>query len=138
MEPFFHGENGIPVLRFSIQNHGNTDVDLLMVEAMIPSSMITSNYYIHNVANVVDWFPLSFDGQDYKVCRYSTHVAGPVISLRPTLTRSMGKITLDYPKFGLKPEAFKDREWMIYYQVHARNYDTLREQIRLSQVPELR
>jgi hypothetical protein len=135
-------------LKFSIENKGNTDIDLLQLDAWVPVELLPPQWTRKTVLNVLQFDQTSVS---HWHCLYSSSVAANVTdiqSLRPVLTRSMGRILPAYPCFPMVFPTITINDWKegppplrdlhIYYQVHARNYDTIRESMRIGDVDILR
>lgn len=124
-------------LRFDIQNIGNVDLELLMLEVSIPEVALS---------NVMFLGPN--DGVDAQV-RTRTHVpykwfscysvrgvyGGIVPILRPIITPSMNKIELPLmiPIVRNLPNDIKQRS--IFFQVHATGYRTQEEERTIADIP---
>lgn len=126
--------NGL--LKFVIENNGNTDLDLLMLETWVPFDRVQTNWIRSGSANVLRYETSVIDGEQYWHAIYTTSIVPEGIEcLRPVLTRSMGRVHLLHPAFPLKQTVMDPM--VIYYHLHVRSYDTQRESTVLDSV-ELR
>jgi hypothetical protein len=134
-------------LKFTIENRGNTDIDLLQLSAWVPVELLPTNWVKRMVPNVLQFEPCTINGKSHWHCLYSSSTAASstdIHSLRPVLTRSMGRILPAYPAFPMVFPTVTINDWKegpphlrdlhIYYQLHARNYDTIRESMRIGDV----
>ena len=138
VKPYCQGQR----IYFTITNTGNTDVELLMLEASIPLAVVDPDFSGHYAPNVLT-FNRGFMGAFLSgvPCWHCTYTAlattdsRGVVPLRQVLTPSMGTIYLDQPIFDLRTPLPGDLQGLdIQYQIHARNYDTQRETMPLSTV----
>ncbi|MGO9009866.1 MAG: toll/interleukin-1 receptor domain-containing protein [Bryobacteraceae bacterium] len=121
-------------LRFDLENVGNVDLELLMLEVYIPRSLLPPNYSMGDV----DVSTTSRDGKPYLSYRcYSNRGkcgrSTPV--LRPIITPSMGKVRPPFEvaiRTGLAPF---ERELRMFYQIHAIGYRTQEEERQIRDLP---
>jgi hypothetical protein len=122
-----------------LENRGNIDMDLLMVEMWAPADAVDGNSYRPNYGGLLDWRVEQIDGRQYQACRYTT-VIGPgtlgIESLRSVLTPSMGKLVLNPIGIALaRGLELQTYPFPLFYQVHARSYDTVKEKILFGDIP---
>jgi hypothetical protein len=121
------------VLRFDIQNVGNVDLELLMLEAIVPVQMILPGTVTFPSKSGIDSAHIAGSGG---ACRWfgcysqrGTYRDYPPL-LRPIITPSMGAFR---PRFMIPLKALTaDTPGLsISFQVHAADYPTQRESIKL-------
>jgi hypothetical protein len=118
-------------IRFTIQNTGNVDLDLIMFEAWMPIQMTEKVWPRPDVPGLLKYE--SIDGNWYSC--YTTALvqnAYAIEGLRPVLTPSMGKVRLAHPSFPLISEQAVNLNGVISYHLHVRSLDTVREFTLLS------
>lgn len=134
-------------LKFAIENNGNTDLDLLALEIWVPRQLVPNQWPRSAFANVLSFdFPM-LDGHPHVRAFYSSSISNhpnAVESLRPVLTRSMGRILPEYPVIPMVFPTLTINQWeaappgiqdlFVKYQVHARHHDTVREAKRIGDV----
>ncbi len=138
-------------LKFAIENNGNTDVDLLALEVWVPKQLVPNQWPRSAFANVLNFDFSMLDGHPHVRALYSSTISNhpnAVESLRPVLTRSMGRILPEYPVIPMVFPTLTIDQWeeapagaqdlLVKYQVHARHHDTVREAKRIGDVGLLR
>jgi hypothetical protein len=125
-------------LHFDISNVGNVDLELLMLEVLLPSE-VEATYY----RSPGDGLDVSFQFKD--ACRYRSYACysargayrGIVPLLRPILTPSMGifRPNFNVPIRGSLTDAQK--ELSISFHIHAVNYRTDEEKRRIADITGL-
>ena len=124
-------------LRFELENVGNVDIELLMLETQIPSELISSR-----------WSPFGpgFDrriitregvSHNWLAC-YSARGAYRSVEpfLRPYLTSSMGTVIVENFEIPFElPLAGTQKEQSILFQLHAVNYTTQMQQEKIGNIP---
>ena len=86
-----HGEG----LKFAIENRGNTDIDLLQIEAWVPVELLATGWRSTQpyVQNILEFDTRSIDGKNYGYCLYTSSTTAqptdsvPLIEAR-TYTKS--------------------------------------------------
>ncbi len=127
---------GANKLRFQLQNVGNVDLELLMIEVYVPGEILKDardwpSRYINS-----EW--KMRDGRNHKwySCYSSRGAYGGIDPiLRPVITPSMGVVRLDSFEInlGVGAEA-ADRELLIHHQVHAMSYNSTLETVKLGDI----
>ncbi len=124
-------------LRFEIYNQGNVDIDLLHVDIALPK-----------VLKHPAWSPFTegarrvdmenYGGEEYTSIRLTATLDSPN-RLEPVLTRSMGRVELKVLKCCLRSDFrslhLHEQALPIFFQVHARSYDTKRESVDIADLP---
>lgn len=118
-------------LFFDIQNVGNADLELLMLEVYFPADIAMPDvYYAGNLRRTIR------NGTPYvSLSCYSNRGScdGVIPVLRPVATPSMGTIR---PAFNVRVKVLSEHENLsIFYQLHAVGYRTEEETCRLSDIP---
>ena len=134
VEPYLDGQ----WIRFKITNNGNTDIELIMLEAWVPQAVYNHSEYVGHALNLLDYRQASLGNVNYRYCSYTTIPApnsAAIVALRQVLTPSMGTIYPQYPMFKLMLPLPQDLDGLdVHYHIHARNYDTQRETIPLKNI----
>jgi hypothetical protein len=123
-------------LQFELTNKGNTDIELLMLEALVPlpyARQVSTSEFMHRETKqrgdqVYVWV----------ACTSQRGAFGArTASLRPIITPAMGVVPVPEMYVRLDPpslEADLARSLPIYYQAHAVDYPTEMEQIIWAQL----
>lgn len=123
-------------LRFEVENAGNVDTELLMLEARIPKALIRRNW---SDFGKYDMKSRTSDGIEYwwLACyspRGAYHSVPPL--LIPFLTPSMGPVTVDSFSIPCElPPTADQKEQSIFFQLHAIGYTTEIQQERIGSIP---
>jgi hypothetical protein len=130
--------NGEHLLMLHLQNMGNVDIDLIHLELYVPELIMHATGVRAHFVNQVVWDHTVLAGHVYKRIRYWTHPGTGVEPLIPTITPSMGEIRPAYPRVILSKniDSFA-RTLPLFYQLHARNYQTHRETTTVAQLREV-
>lgn len=124
---------GSNVLSFEMENIGNIDVELLMLETSVPRRLILRDHLFSQQMMDVGTSTRGNVPCQWFGCYSNRGVYGRMIPvLRPVLTPSMGKVRPDFQipiKFGLIEE---EKELSIYFQIHALGYSTEEQQRKVS------
>lgn len=133
LNAFWDGER----IRFKLRNNGNTDLDLLMVEAWCPyqsnPGVHRSTFFPTLTRNVETLDGISYDHAIYSTLPSASFSGSGVVPLRATLTPSMGELRVMYPDYAIVVDAVIKTQ-RLYYQVHARNYASDRESILIGDI----
>ncbi|HEY6344901.1 MAG TPA: hypothetical protein VIY49_25670 [Bryobacteraceae bacterium] len=125
IEPRLEGQQ----LKFDITNDGNVDLELLMLEVMVPSGV-----RYHKGVIPLEWEMNAArkPGYAWLAC-YSPRGAYGNFSpaLRPIITPSMSTIRPNVSIMIRGPLSQEEREMPIYFQVHAVGYRTQLEERKL-------
>jgi hypothetical protein len=131
VRPFVHHENF--TVRFEIENRGNTDIELLMLEVWMPveclyepwgrrpaEQFVTTHMHVE-----VKWR----DAREYRwfACTSNRGAFGSKPwSLRPIITPAMGVTSVLGMDILLNRNLPRDssEDWPIYFQIHAVDYPT--------------
>ena len=121
-------------LQFDIQNIGNVDLELLMLEILIPEALWDqSSWYVSDVD--INHSRVTKDGCSYRwVSLYSPRGAYGNIqpALRPIITPFMGRVR-PLPSIPiLRKTATPGLERHIFFQIHAVGYNTAMERFDLT------
>jgi hypothetical protein len=127
-------------LRFDIQNVGNVDLELLMLEVYIPASFFLAHIVYDPILGDagVDRAFTSRNGVSYQhlSCYSARGVYGNIVpTLRPIITPSMGKIRPSFGVRALKALDDDERKLSIFFQVHAIGYRTEEEERKVADIP---
>ncbi len=123
-------------LQFEIQNAGNIDVELLMLEVRIPADLIPEGTPFGH------WYDtqttISPDGIRYRwLACYSSRGVYLALEpcLRPFLTPSMGPVLVERFRIPFKlPMTAAQREQSIFFQLHAVGYTTEMQQQKIGDI----
>ena len=132
VQPVIQGDS----LLVDIQNVGNVDLELLMLDVYVPETVSQGNKFGAGIG--VTMHQALRDGivyRDYACCSVRGAFDNIVPILRPIVTPSMGPIrpSIEIPiRTGLSEE---HNGLSIYIQVHAIGYRTLEERFRISEIP---
>jgi hypothetical protein len=114
-----------------MSNQGNTDVELVFVEASILRDLCVGSWVPPAHPNTVDFDIASKNGKSFLNLRYWSYATADIQRLPPVLTRSMGTIRPKYLSFQLYKALVgadsSTEDTLVTYQIHARNYDTVPE-----------
>jgi hypothetical protein len=133
--------NIIPVLEgqfiwFDIENIGNIDLELLMLEVLVPDEVVKQDWYPPRVSGVDHSYKIQ-DGRKYRwIACYSqrgTYEDYPPM-LRPIITPTMGKVR---PKLSImlrQPLSEDELQLTILFQLHSIGYNTKLEERKLAEV----
>jgi TIR domain len=127
IEPVVEGH----YLRFDIENTGNVDLELLMLEVLIPQNAVSPTFFTYSYMEMVI---KPMNGEIYKwLAGYSPRGAYANITpvLRPVLTPSMG-IFRPGIEINIVAVAGAAREQVVYFKVHAINYSTDMEERKIA------
>jgi hypothetical protein len=125
----------VKLLRFTISNVGNVDLELLMLEVLVPRSIVPDNRYTEDGT---DESVVTIDGEAYfSFSCYSARgaYAGLKPLLRPIITPSMGKVPTQFVVPLDRSKTRMDQFYNVYYQLHAVNYRSEKQKIELASVP---
>jgi hypothetical protein len=120
-------------LQFEIENKGNTDIELLMLEALVPPQFLNPNWKPTASPDLHVERKRRVDEEYWWFATTSQRGAFGRVSagLRPIITPAMGSVIA----YGMKlpvlqgDPPFYERHRVIYYQVHAADYPTEMETI---------
>jgi hypothetical protein len=142
LEPYVEVRGGSNLLRFRISNTGTRDVELVEVEAAVPSSLILAPDWrpgaypvIHSDFRTVDAVPhlvlreTAFGGH-LDVIRYGKNECLP-----PVFARNMSPRVLAFLQFPLNPDAKDPHAFSIFYHVVAKGLNLPELKMRLSDIP---
>jgi hypothetical protein len=118
------------VLRFEVQNVGNVDLELLMLEAYVPRDVSESYNTIIELT--------SREGRIYRhdYCFSARGAYGHMVpQLRPILTPSMGPIVPSFVVPVREDLSQPERQLSIFFQLHAIGYRTEEEKRKIADIP---
>jgi len=125
-------------LRFELTNKGNTDIELLMLEVLVPTRYVDRTWPA-GASDLFHFERVRRRDEDYMwfACTSNRGAFGmkkPI--LRPFLTPAMGTITARDMQIPLSPEKldFPQMHFLIYYQIHAVDFPTDMEEISWAQL----
>ncbi len=122
-------------LRFEVQNAGNVDVELLMMEAHVPDALIRRQWMPYTPG--YDSKVVTRDNVQYRwLACYSPRGTYRALEpmLRPVLTSSMGAVIVENFEIPLTPV---QKEQLIYFQLHAVGYATEMQQEKIGDIPSV-
>lgn len=142
MEPVKLIRGGSVELIFEMSNQGNTDVELLFVEASILRDLCVGSWSPTSWPNTVESDTPSKNGKSFLTLRYWSYATANIQRLPPVLTRSMGMVRPRYLSFQLNQELIDPNnstdDTLVTYQIHARGYDTVPESIQFNDIERRR
>jgi hypothetical protein len=117
-------------LAFDIENTGNADIELLMLEFRLPQNVVDGMALSYET--YIDRLTQVYEGKPYYwMACYAPRGAlnGIAPKIRPVITRSMGKFRLPFSINILWEQIEKtSKDHLFTYQIHAVNYQTAQEQ----------
>jgi hypothetical protein len=138
MKPVKLIRGGSVELIFEMSNQGNTDVELLFVEATILRDLCAGSWSPTLWPNTVEFDTPSKNGKSFLNLRYWSYATANIQRLPPVLTRSMGTIRPKYLSFQLNQELIEANnstdDTLVTYQIHARGYDTVPESTQFNDI----
>lgn len=122
-------------LRFKLSNVGNVDLELLMLEVLVPRSIATDERHTEDGTGES---AVTIEGVPY--FSFSCYSARGVYAslrplLRPIITPSMGKVTTQFVVPIDPTKVRMDQLYNVYYQLHAVSYRSERQAIEFSSIP---
>lgn len=138
LNPILTNEGGSAAICWDIENVGNADLELLMVELYVPRAIVDPNWTPGAAFGIEHSVTSKNDRQyDWLSCYSARGAHSQIIpTLRPVVTPSMGKIPLRSMRVPLRgPIDQLDRLLRVHYQIHALNYSTEPESIALGDIP---
>jgi hypothetical protein len=128
IEPIISG----PKLCFDLTNVGNVDLELLMLEVLVPYSAVDT-LRLSNLSNSLDDHTVILNGINYIwIGMYSPRgvYRNFIAALQPVLTPSMGTIRLEIDAWkGRSPEA--EGQLPMRYKIHALGYSSEFEELMI-------
>jgi hypothetical protein len=126
-------------LRLAIQNNGNVDLELLMLQVYVPEFAESERAVISNEQKMGVHVSVT-SRQDTAYRRYSCYsprgaFEGKLPILPPIITTSMGQVTPSFAvtiKTGLSSA---QREFPIFFQLHVIGYRTVEEECKIADIP---
>ena len=135
VEPAFWQGN---LLSFDIQNVGNVDMELLMLEVYVPMHLLSEHYPVGHYGIDIDSNPIQRNGVAYhRISCYSGRgVYGDVKPiLRPVITPSMGKVRPNSFRIPLRKGLTAEQQSQsIFFQIHVIGYRTEEEERKISSI----
>ena len=124
---------------FTIENAGNIDLELLMLEVLIPSDVIGKNWHPNHVHGIDHRSAIVLEGGNYRWfgC-YSPRGAYRSVSplLMPFVTPSMGKVSVRMFTVPLElPFTAVQLDAPIFFHLHAIGYTTERTRTLIRDIP---
>jgi len=124
-------------LMFEMENTGNTDIELLMLEVLVPRSYV-SEHWNPGLSPFMHFEEKRLGDKDYVwfACTSRRGEFGVIkASLRPIITPAMGVVEVEWMRIPITQGlGFSDMRAVLYYQIHAVDYPTERERKILAEI----
>jgi hypothetical protein len=138
-------ESGGQILRFRLSNTGNQDVELIEIEVTLPASIVSSDWVVRKVPNVVSAERCIREGIEYLILRekpfegtpdrrYGVFDAIPRI-VSPHLSARFSEVLRIPLRAGIEPS--ERAQLMVGYKVVARGIFAPPGRVKLSDIPVL-